>query len=65
LGLLHSYLSLSGVAKGGQGVWSVPGGTFMEAALWVMLLQAINLQRLYWNKSGFDVGTLLAVEGRF
>jgi len=37
----------------------------MEAALWVMLLQAINLQRLYWNKSGFDVGTLLAVEGRF
>jgi len=28
----------SGVAKGGQGGWSDPGGTFMGAALWAMVL---------------------------
>jgi len=34
----------SGVAKRGR---SAPGGTFMGAELWAMVLQAINLQRLY------------------
>jgi len=52
----------SGVAKGGP---SAPGGTFMGASLWAVLLYAMNLQRLYWDKCGFNVGTLLAVEGRF
>ena len=52
---------VSGVAKGGR---SAPGGTFMGAGLWAMLW-GINLQRLHWNKGGFNVGTLLAVEGRF
>ena len=51
----------SGIAKGGR---SAPGGTFMGAALWATLW-VINLQELCWNKSGFNVGTLLAVEGRF
>jgi len=47
----------SDVAMGGR---SAPFGTFMGSALW-----AINLQRLYWNNSGLDLETLLAVEGRF
>jgi len=33
----RQFIETSGVAKGGKGERSAPGGTFMGAALWAML----------------------------
>ena len=64
LGTTKFGVTSSGAAKGGRRGRSAPGGIYMGAALWAML-QAIKLYRLYRIKRGFNVGTLLVVEGCF
>ena len=62
--IIQRLIFCSGAAKGGRGAVR-PWRHFYWAALWAMLLWVINLQRMYWNKSGLNVGTLLAVEAQF